>query len=545
VPELGRYRLVEKLGGGGMGVVFRAIAAGPHGFERPFAVKRIIPHLARDPQFSEMLAAEARLCALLRHPNIVQVYELGVSDGEVFLAMEYVEGHDVARIFRHCRQLGRPVPVGVVLHVVREVASALAHAHALTDAGGKALSIVHRDVSPSNVMVTLDGAVKLVDFGIAKAASHVRDEQTRTGTLKGKLSYMSPEQADGLRVDHRTDLFSLGVVAYECLTLERLFRGDDDLHTLRLVRQAEVAPPSTLRPEIGGDVDAVVMRMLARDREARFGSGEEIVEALTPIVHRLHGDANAARKFLGELQLPPRGQAIEDAPPVMVATLPLAVVDPDATLPSPPRAGTFVTPPTPALPPETAPFAAPRRRWPWVAGTAGAVAGAALIAVLVSTRPTPNIPAAAPEPASQPEPQPVVTPLPTAATTPAATTPAATGTAAPGAAATGATATGATAPASRSAPRQPARATTAAAALRPRPQAQPAHGTVRIKVTPWADVRIDGKLVGTTPLAPRQLSAGAHDVTLTYRSRDGGSRIEHKRVVVRGDDDQLVEADLR
>jgi serine/threonine protein kinase len=193
------------------------------------------------------------------------------------------------------------MPPGVACYIAAEIASALAYAHALTDDAGRPLAIVHRDVSPSNIRVTPLGGLKLLDFGIARAAGHLRDERTLTGTLKGKISYMSPEQADGQPVDRRTDVFALGIVLYECLTLERLFRGEDDFETLRLVREAKVWPPSSVRPELDADVDAVVARMLARAPEARYQSCDEVAQALEPIVRRLDGDAAALRRWLQEL----------------------------------------------------------------------------------------------------------------------------------------------------------------------------------------------------------------------------------------------------
>jgi serine/threonine-protein kinase len=299
--SFGRYRLGERLGAGGMAVVYHATVDGPAGFQRSLVIKRMHPEFARDPAFLKMLIAEARLSALLHHPNIVQVHELGEVDGEHFLAMEYVDGWDLSTVLKHATRTGQPIPPALACHIVCEVAGALAYAHGLADEQGQPLEIVHRDISPSNVMLTRQGRCKLLDFGIAKAASCVRDEQTRTGTLKGKLSYMSPEQADGRPIDKRTDVFALGIVFHELLVGRRLFRGSDDLHTLRLVREAEVTPPSVLRDGLTPDIDRVVLRMLARDLESRFASCEEVVAALSPLVHRLHGDPAAVRRYLDEL----------------------------------------------------------------------------------------------------------------------------------------------------------------------------------------------------------------------------------------------------
>ncbi len=244
--HLGRYRLLEQIGAGGMAVVFRAVAEGSVG-KQVVVIKRVLPELARDPVFIKMLVAEARLSSRLSHPGIVRMHELGRVGDEYFLAMEHVDGADLVRVLNRSVAAKATLPIPVVCHIARQVALALAYAHDLKDAEGRPLEIVHRDVSPSNIMVTGDGGVKLLDFGVAKAAAHIRDERTRTGTIKGKINYLSPEQADGLAADRRSDVFALGIVLYECLTLKRLFRGDNDLATLRLVRRCEVPPPSQLR----------------------------------------------------------------------------------------------------------------------------------------------------------------------------------------------------------------------------------------------------------------------------------------------------------
>jgi serine/threonine protein kinase len=299
--RFGRYRLGERLGEGGMAEVWRAHLDGAEGFSRQLVLKRIRRDLCRDPRFVKMFLAEARLCARLHHGNIVQVFDLGEVDGEYFLAMEYVDGRDLAALLKRASELGRPVPPGLAAYLGAELAQALAYAHALTGDDGQPLGIVHRDVSPSNILISSTGAPKLVDFGIAKAA--VGDERTRTGTgtLKGKVHYMSPEQADGRKIDRRSDVFALGVVLYECLTLERPFAGDDELETLRLVREARVWPPSSRRPEIEPDVDAVVLRMLAQNPDARYASCEEVAAALAPLMHRHHGDAPSWKRWIGDL----------------------------------------------------------------------------------------------------------------------------------------------------------------------------------------------------------------------------------------------------
>ena len=292
----GRYRLLRELGRGGMGVVYRAVVEGPAGFARTCVIKRIVPHLCTDDGFAHSLAAEARLSGLLVHPGIVQVYEFGVIDGEYYLAMEYVDGVSLWQVARRCEQTSRTVPPGVASFLIAELAVALGYAHGLCGEDGRALEIVHRDVSPSNVMLGRAGMVKLLDFGIARAASHMRDANTRTGTLKGKFAYMSPEQAEGMPIDGRSDLFALGVLFWEALTQKRLFAGNDDMHTLRLVREAKVQPTG-LDPQL----DAVLLKTLSRNPDDRWSSGDELAAALQPIAHRLDGNLFSMRRFVAEM----------------------------------------------------------------------------------------------------------------------------------------------------------------------------------------------------------------------------------------------------
>ncbi|HEX4458559.1 MAG TPA: serine/threonine-protein kinase, partial [Polyangia bacterium] len=279
----GRYRLVEQLGAGGMARVFRAVIDGPKGFAHELVIKRIRPEYSSNAHFVNMLAREARICGLLRHHAIVQVHEFAEVDGEYYLAMEMVEGCDLLALARALAKAERPMPSGVACHIVNELAGALGYAHALTDGDGASLGVVHRDISPSNVMIGKLGMVKLLDFGIAKAAATAREEHTSTGTLKGKIGYMSPEQAEGLPLDGRSDIFALGVVFHEILTQRRLFRAEGDMERLRMVREAKVDPPSTLVPNIAPAIDAIVMRMLARRREDRYQRAEDVVADLTPL----------------------------------------------------------------------------------------------------------------------------------------------------------------------------------------------------------------------------------------------------------------------
>jgi serine/threonine protein kinase len=297
----GRYRLIEQIGVGGMAVVYRASAEMRGGEPHQVVIKRVLPALSEDPAFARMLVAEARLSARLHHPGIVELFESGRVGSEYYLAMEHVDGIDLVRLLNGCIAARRPLPLGLACYIVHEVATALSYAHDLTDDLGRSLKIVHRDVSPSNIMVTFDGRVKLLDFGVAKAAEHVSNDHTRTGTIKGKIQYLSPEQADGLPVDRRCDVFALGIVLHESLAMRRLFKGDNDLATLRLVRQAEIDPPSRARPEVPVELDRIAMKMLARDLGTRYQDCRELTAALAEIASQRGGNAAALTQFLREL----------------------------------------------------------------------------------------------------------------------------------------------------------------------------------------------------------------------------------------------------
>ncbi|WP_244237267.1 serine/threonine protein kinase [Corallococcus llansteffanensis] len=250
-----------------MGQVFLAQEHGT-GFERLVVLKLILPHLAEDEEFLEMFLEEARLVARLSHPNLITILDLTEIEGRHCLAMEYVQGEDVRRLDRFARKQGRPLPAGLVVRIIADAAAGLSYAHGARDGQGQPLKLVHRDVSPQNVLVGFDGGVKVIDFGVAKAATS--GQQTATGVLKGKYPYMSPEQANGLPVDGRSDQFALGVVMWELLTGKRLFKGDTDLMTLRLVRDCQIPPPSQLNPDLPPGLDEVLLKALAPTPEGRY-----------------------------------------------------------------------------------------------------------------------------------------------------------------------------------------------------------------------------------------------------------------------------------
>jgi serine/threonine protein kinase len=281
-----RYRLTEKIGSGGMAEVFRAIGEGPDGFERAFVVKRIHPHLSHAPEFVRMFVDEAKISARIVHPNVVQVFEFAYHEGSHYIVMEPVDGVDMARLLRRLEQRGEVAPPTFVAELGRQVCRGLEFAHTLTDGAGRPLGIVHRDVTPPNIMAGWNGAVKILDFGLARAAQELRTNLTEAGTLKGKMSYVAPEQLEGQPADARTDVFSLGVVLHELLSGQRLFVGENDLETLRMVREMPVPRPSLRNPDLKPALESAVMRALARDPKQRFGSAAEMADALDAVVLR-------------------------------------------------------------------------------------------------------------------------------------------------------------------------------------------------------------------------------------------------------------------
>jgi eukaryotic-like serine/threonine-protein kinase len=264
----GPYLLIEKIGAGGMAEVFRAVRNGPQGFVRQFAIKRITPRHAESRDFVEMFCNEARLTAHLSHPNLVQVYDFGEIDGSYYLAMEYLKGRTVLSVMRSLHARRQRFPVPAVAHIARQVAQGLAYAHTLRGSEGEALNLVHRDVNPSNIMLLKSGAVKVLDFGIAKSSA-LTTLQTQAGLVKGKLSYAPPEQLKCRPLDGRSDVFALGVTLWEMATMRKLFGGRTDFETVTNVMTKTVAPPSSLRPEIPAAFDEIVLEALQRDPDKR------------------------------------------------------------------------------------------------------------------------------------------------------------------------------------------------------------------------------------------------------------------------------------
>lgn len=274
----GKFRVVRDLGAGGMAQVFLAAIDGPEGFQKQCVVKKILPEYARDPNFASMFINEARVAAMMSHQNIVQVFEFAKENNEYFLAMEYVSGASLDRVMRTARKVNFPLGPRVAVEVGIGIAHALGYAHAFAGADGKPLHIVHRDISPENILLSREGAVKLTDFGVVKSA--MNSQATVAGMVKGKWSYMSPEQVSSLPIDHRSDLFSLGIVLYEVATGRRLFRGDSLAATVAAVMRAEVVPPSALVPGFPSQLERIILRALSKDPNSRYQSGAEFAAAL-------------------------------------------------------------------------------------------------------------------------------------------------------------------------------------------------------------------------------------------------------------------------
>jgi serine/threonine protein kinase len=293
----GRYEALFKIAAGGMAEVYAARIRGEAGFEKLVAVKRMLPHLADDPEFSSMFLDEGRLAANIASPNVVGTLDLGrADDGALYIVMELVVGVALSSLVKACARAGRPIPVPIACEILAQAASGLDDAHEARTPTGVHLGIVHRDVSPQNVLVGADGRVRMVDFGVARAL--LRQTHTSTGTLKGKFAYFSPEQAAAKDVDRRSDVFALGIVAWETLMMQRLFDGENPLHQIQRVREMPIPIPSSMRPDIPKAVSDVVMQALDRNPKTRLQSAAVLATALREAVGVV--PARDIAKFVGE-----------------------------------------------------------------------------------------------------------------------------------------------------------------------------------------------------------------------------------------------------
>jgi serine/threonine protein kinase len=284
--QFGKYLLLDRIAVGGMAEIFLARQMGPEGFEKIVVLKRIRPHLGDKKSFVRMFLNEAKLAAQLTHPNIIQIHDFGkvidagaaggalVGAGSYFIAMEYLFGRDMRRVMPKCEQQGVEFPIVYACKIASQALEGLYYAHQKADTAGQPLGIVHRDVTPENIFVSFDGGVKVLDFGIAKAANQV--EMTRAGEIKGKLSYMSPEQCMGKPLDSRSDIFSLGVVLYEWVTGFKLFTGESDVAVLKSITDGKIYKPSYFKADVPEQIEQILMRALEKDPEKRYQSAWEM-----------------------------------------------------------------------------------------------------------------------------------------------------------------------------------------------------------------------------------------------------------------------------
>jgi serine/threonine protein kinase len=285
--QFGKYWLLDRVNVGGMAEVWKAKAFGVEGFERLLAVKRILPNIAEDEEFITMFIDEAKIAVQLNHANIAQIFDLGKVEDSYFIALEFVHGKDLRGIFDRCKQAPvdglSSMPIAQAAFVVMKACEGLDYAHNKKDSNGRDIQLVHRDVSPQNILISYEGEVKLIDFGIAKAAG--KASKTQQGILKGKFGYMSPEQVRGLPLDRRSDIFSLGIVLYELLTGERLFIGESDFSTLEKVRNVEILPPSTYNRRISDELERIVLKALAKDVDDRYQNAIDLHDDLQAFMY--------------------------------------------------------------------------------------------------------------------------------------------------------------------------------------------------------------------------------------------------------------------
>ena len=312
--KMGRYLLLERLATGGMAEVYRARSQGAGGFEKQVAIKRILPSYSQNEEFRKMFEYEARLSSMLTHANIAQIFDFNKFAETYLLAMEYVDGKNLRQFVNKARKGNVTYSIEFSVFIINEVCKGLEYAHGKKDEmTGKPLNIIHRDMSPQNIMLSYEGAVKIVDFGIAKAKDRV--DETRSGIIKGKFGYMSPEQANGNPVDHRTDIFSTGIILWELLTGRRLFSAESDMATLRMIQECVITPPSKINPRVTPELERIVMKILSKDLKLRYASAGDLHRQLleylsknaptfaqrevSDILHRVFADeiANEKKRF--------------------------------------------------------------------------------------------------------------------------------------------------------------------------------------------------------------------------------------------------------
>ncbi|MGD1148034.1 MAG: TonB family protein [Thermoanaerobaculaceae bacterium] len=402
----GQYELIEPIATGGMAEVYRARMKGVEGFQKIVAIKRILAHLTDNDEFVTMFVDEAKLAAQLQHPNIIHIYDLGKIERSYYIAMEYIDGKDLRSILRTLDDKKARLPLGLALFIGSRLAAALDYAHRKKDLQGTAMALVHRDVSPQNVLISYDGDIKLCDFGIAKAAS--KASHTRAGALKGKLQYMSPEQAWGKDIDRRSDIFSLGLVLYEMLSGRKGFVGDSELSILEQVRSPRLVPLRDIDPSIPPEVERVVLKALKEDREERYQTAADLASDLSNILQSIRPAPGAPElgAFLADLvghERPVSTATVPalrpaPAPPAAAAAPPSAPVEPPKPKPAPRIP--VMEPVREETPPElTAPTGF--RLGPLVVAAVGALAIVAIVVVMTRTKKPSAAPAAEATPAPE------------------------------------------------------------------------------------------------------------------------------------------------
>jgi TonB family protein len=372
--RFGQYVLLDKIATGGMAEVWKARKRGEEGFQKIVAIKKILPHLSDNQEFIEMFIDEAKLAAQLNHNNIIHIYDLGKIGSSYYIAMELVDGFDLKTILKWAADRDQPLVVELALFITSKVAAALDYAHRKRDFDDKEMGLVHRDVSPQNVLISQEGDIKLCDFGIAKAAS--KASHTHAGALKGKLQYMSPEQAWGRNIDRRSDIFALAAVLFELLTARKLFTGDNEMSILEQVREARITPPSTFNEEVTPEIDAVVLKALAKEPADRYQTAAEMARELDSILYNFKPTPTSAdlaiymHRLSTSLPVPaPMAEPEPEPEPVVEAPAPQFAAPappPPAAFPVAAVAATAAAAaaavPMPAWDAPAAPIDAPRKR---------------------------------------------------------------------------------------------------------------------------------------------------------------------------------------
>ena len=500
-----RYEVVERIGRGGMAEIFRAIIRGPAGFEKEVCIKRILPPLGGNPGFESMFLDEARIAALLRHANIVQVFDFDRDEeGSFFIVMEYVDGTNLRTVLHRAAGAGRLLPPGFAVFVARGVLQGLHHAWT-REVDGRSLNVVHRDLSPHNILVSKDGEVKITDFGIAKAVTSA--VRTRTGVVKGKIAYMSPEHAAGKRADGRSDLYALGIVLWETLSGTRLFgRAADDRRPPAPSERRSIPNPAALRPDVPEGLGLFVGRLLAPDPDERFAGALEALEALELAGAEPLSPLSAAG-LVRELGCFDRREAEDEGKETPGASL------------SPPHSDTTLKPlptsSTATIHEEDGRRGRAALRFRLLVPLIAVVLALAAAGVLFSYALAKHR-----------------------------------GGVRPAARGTGASAAVASPPAVSPAPPETAAPQEEAAPATPAPQAASVQGAasrkavkgwVSINVRPWAEITIDGKKLGYTPLKRHALPAGTHKIVLSNPKLGAEKKLS---VTVAGGKESTVLLDL-